>query len=243
MQITKICKNKNYIINIMFVTIILLVLISISLVVEKNEIISNSEKLNDEITVLESKVLENSNKFKEEILILEKENIELNEQIAELKTESSQEKDNNDSTDIISNTISNTTSNTVSNMVVTTTSSSSVSAYERDMLAKMVWAESRGEDKKGQVLVANVIMNRVKDPSFPNTIEGVIFQKNAFSPINDGSFNSAKPTKEHYDSVDLALSGTDYSQGALFFNGAGLNSYASKNKTFLFRHQNHDFYK
>ncbi len=114
---------------------------------------------------------------------------------------------------------------------------------ERDMLAKIVWSEARGVDEKGQILVVNTIINRVKSDKFPNTIGEVLFQKNAFSPINDGNFNRSTPTEENYKAVDMALSGVDYSKGALFFNVTGMNSYANKNRKFLFAHGTHDFFK
>ena len=57
------------------------------------------------------------------------------------------------------------------------------------LLSKLVTGEARGESYEGQVAVAAVVINRVKDPRFPNTIKDVIYQKNAFSVVNDGSIN------------------------------------------------------
>ena len=54
-----------------------------------------------------------------------------------------------------------------------------------ELLARLINGEARGEPYIGQVAVGAVIMNRVKDPSFPNTIAGVIYQKGQFSCVTD----------------------------------------------------------
>ena len=56
------------------------------------------------------------------------------------------------------------------------------------LLARMISAEARGEPYSGQVAVGAVILNRVKHPSFPNTISGVLYQPGAFSSVADGQF-------------------------------------------------------
>ena len=60
---------------------------------------------------------------------------------------------------------------------------------ELQLLARCVNGEARGEPYAGQVAVAAVILNRVKHPSFPNTISGVIYQKGAFTATVDGQIN------------------------------------------------------
>lgn len=63
-----------------------------------------------------------------------------------------------------------------------------------NLLARVISAEARGEPYIGQVAVGAVIMNRVKHPSFPNTIAGVIYQPGAFTAITDGQID--KPVIE-----------------------------------------------
>lgn len=58
------------------------------------------------------------------------------------------------------------------------------------LLSKLVTGEARGESYEGQVAVAAVVINRVKDPRFPNTIKDVIYQKNAFSVVKNGRINA-----------------------------------------------------
>ena len=58
------------------------------------------------------------------------------------------------------------------------------------LLSKLVAGEARGESYEGQVAVAAVVINRVKDSRFPNTLKGVIYQKNAFSVVKNGTINT-----------------------------------------------------
>lgn len=85
-----------------------------------------------------------------------------------------------------------------------------------DLMAKLVYCESRGEPFEGQVAVASVVLNRVMDPQFPDTISEVIFQKNAFSCVKDGKLD-AKPTESCYSAVYEAIQGKDPTNDALFF--------------------------
>jgi len=87
---------------------------------------------------------------------------------------------------------------------------------ERDLLAKAVYSEARGEPFAGQVAVASVILNRVKNSLFPNTIEGVIFQPYQFTAVDDGQF-WLTPNQIAYIAVDAALKGWDPSGGALYY--------------------------
>ena len=84
------------------------------------------------------------------------------------------------------------------------------------LLSKLVTGEARGETYEGQVAVAAVVINRVKDPRFPNSIKDVIYQKNAFSVVNDGSINM-QPTESAYNAAVDALYGKDPTDKAVFF--------------------------
>ncbi len=84
------------------------------------------------------------------------------------------------------------------------------------LLAKCVYAESRGEPYTGQVAVAAVILNRVKSPSFPNTISGVIYQPYAFTAVSDGQINLS-PNSTAYKAAQDALNGWDPTYGCLYY--------------------------
>ena len=96
-----------------------------------------------------------------------------------------------------------------------------MSDEDYDTLLRIVEAEAGSEDIKGRVLVANVIMNRVKSEDFPNTVTEVVWYNSdgvpQFSPTYDGRINEVAVSDETREAVKQALKGTDYSEGALFF--------------------------
>ena len=84
------------------------------------------------------------------------------------------------------------------------------------LLSKLVTGEARGESYEGQVAVAAVVINRVKDPRFPNSIKDVIYQKNAFSVVKNGSIN-LQPTESAYSAAQDAWYGKDPTDKAIYF--------------------------
>jgi N-acetylmuramoyl-L-alanine amidase len=84
------------------------------------------------------------------------------------------------------------------------------------LMAQIVYAESRSEPYAGKVAVASVILNRLKSPGFPKTIEQVIKQKAAFSCIRNGEIDVV-PDKMSYEAVLDALKGKDPTNNAVFF--------------------------
>ncbi|MFR3291387.1 MAG: cell wall hydrolase [Lachnospiraceae bacterium] len=78
-----------------------------------------------------------------------------------------------------------------------------ITAEERELLARVVYAEANTETLEGQIAVAQVVLNRVRSESFPDTVSEVIYQERQFStaPILD----SVTPTENNYEAVDLAF--------------------------------------
>jgi len=117
---------------------------------------------------------------------------------------------------------------------------------EMDILYHIAWAEARGEDDMGLILVINVIMNRIASPVFSNqnTVAEVVFAPNQFEPTRNGAFERATPDERIRNAVHRALQGEDYSRGALFFNVVRLQetSWAGRNRQHLFNHGGHSFY-
>lgn len=116
-----------------------------------------------------------------------------------------------------------------------------VSMEEYDALCRIVTAEANTEDLKGQILVANVILNRVASPKFPNTIIDVILSPGQFDPVTRGYFDYAEASDLSKEAVMRALNGEDYSQGALYFQKSESTIWGDHQ--FLFRSGNHSFYK
>ena len=114
----------------------------------------------------------------------------------------------------------------------------------RIVLEKIVHAEARGEDERGQRLVANVILNRHNSKNFPNGIHNIVFQTNQFQPTRDGSYQKSIPSESVKMAVNQALSGIDESKGALYFRSIrGLEgSWHATSLTHLFTHCNHAFF-
>ena len=116
-----------------------------------------------------------------------------------------------------------------------------ISAEDYDALCRIVQAEASGESQEGKLLVADVVLNRVADPNFPGTIQGVITQSGQFSPVANGSYGSAVPSADTVAAVNRALSGENISQGALYFKSVRSGSDWGA-RTMLFNYGNHNFY-
>ena len=90
------------------------------------------------------------------------------------------------------------------------------SSSEVYLLAKTIHAEGRGEPYTGQVAIGAVILNRVRDKAFPNTISGVVYQKHAFTAVSDGQINLT-PNETAMKAARDAINGWDPTGGALYY--------------------------
>ena len=84
------------------------------------------------------------------------------------------------------------------------------------LLGKCIYAEARGEPYTGMVAVGAVILNRVKDSRFPNTISGVIYQAGAFTAVADGQINLS-PNQTALNAAQDSLNGWDPTYGCLYY--------------------------
>ncbi|MBP2001055.1 N-acetylmuramoyl-L-alanine amidase [Paenibacillus shirakamiensis] len=111
----------------------------------------------------------------------------------------------------------NTSSNSNSNSGELSSSNPlGLSSNDMKIMANAVNGEARGESFEGQVAVAAVILNRVKSPSFPNTVSGVIFQPGAFTAVADGQI-WLEPNESSRKAVREAMNGMDPSGGCLYY--------------------------
>ena len=123
---------------------------------------------------------------------------------------------------------------------------------DMEALLRIVEAEAGGEDEEGKLLVANVVLNRVNNDSFPETVTEVVFQREngvtQFSPVANGRYYTVEISESTVSAVGRALIGEDISEGALYF---AARKYADSDKmkwfddnlTFLFSHGGHEFFK
>jgi N-acetylmuramoyl-L-alanine amidase len=91
-----------------------------------------------------------------------------------------------------------------------------VSSNDVYVLSKIIAGEARGEPFIGQVAVGAVIANRVRNPNFPNSVYGVVFEPGAFTAVSDGQYYRA-PTASSVKAARSAISGWDPSGGAIYY--------------------------
>lgn len=128
-----------------------------------------------------------------------------------------------------------------------TGNSFSLEDQEYQVLLKIVEAEAGCEDTEGRMLVANVVMNRVRNGYFPNTVTEVVYQRQdgtaQFSPVSDGRIDTVNVSQGTIDAVARVMSGEDISQGALFFRSVRSRSgWFDQKLSRVLEHGNHIFY-
>lgn len=96
----------------------------------------------------------------------------------------------------------------------------SVSTENKELMAKLVHAEAKGEPYEGKVAVATVVLNRVDSSKFPDTVKDVIYEKAggvyAFSPVKNGAINNGYDA-EAMKAVNEAVAFRDRGMGSLYF--------------------------
>ena len=119
------------------------------------------------------------------------------------------------------------------------------SSKDSYLLAKIAMAEAEGCNTKIKTLVIMCVLNRVWSDEFPDTIEEVIFQKNQFSPINNGRWDRVEPNEDCYEAVKIVMeSKYDYSGGATYFESCSdEDNWHSRNLEFLYELDGIRFYK
>lgn len=110
-------------------------------------------------------------------------------------------------------------------------------------LSRVIYTESGNQPLEGKMAVGNVVMNRVKHPSFPGTIEGVLAQKNQFTTYWSGHIARSSPNAESVIAAKLVLDGgvVEEVKNALYFDSAA-SSWASRNRTCVAVIGGHRFY-
>ena len=108
---------------------------------------------------------------------------------------------------------------TLAAMGISSGSASASSSYSNSdvtLLARLIYGEARGESYVGQVAVGAVVMNRIKSSSFPNTMSGVIYQRYAFTAVDDGQINLT-PNDTAKKAAQDAMNGWDPTYGAIYY--------------------------
>ena len=108
---------------------------------------------------------------------------------------------------------------TLNAMGITSMSSSSgggKGSNDLNLLSKVVYSEARGEPYVGQVAVAAIVLNRVSNSSFPNTVAGVVYQSGAFDAVSDGQINLTPDSTARKAAQD-AINGWDPTYGCIYY--------------------------
>ena len=110
-------------------------------------------------------------------------------------------------------------------------------------LSRIIYRESGNQSLEGQMAVGNVVLNRVASPTFPNTVESVLAQKNQFSCYKSGALAKTTPSQSSIIAAKLVMDGgvVEETSGELFF-GSGVNSWAARNKRHIATLGDHEFY-
>lgn len=126
-----------------------------------------------------------------------------------------------------------------------------LSDRDYEALLRIVEAEAGGEDQNGKLLVANVVLNRVNNERFPDTVWDVVMQREQgiaqFSPTVDGRYQNVHVSEDTVEAVERALYGEDISQGALYFCArekadSDRLKWFDRKLTRLFSYGNHEFF-
>lgn len=118
-----------------------------------------------------------------------------------------------------------------------------ITKNEKDLLARLVHAEAKGEPHAGKVAVALVVLNRVEDERFPDDIKAVVYQKRQFQPVDNGAINDPADNESKNAVMEaLALKGQS-DQSVFFFNPDETSSKWLRTKTVTTVIGNHRFAK
>ncbi len=125
--------------------------------------------------------------------------------------------------------------------VYSKTSNKKFSDYEINLMYKIVNAEAGNEPYSGKLAVASVILNRIDSNMFPDSVAGVVYQKNQFSPVSNGTINK-KPNQGSIQAVNQVISGSGRTYGILFFYAPSIvHSKYLESRKFVMRIGGHVF--
>ncbi|MEB3100865.1 cell wall hydrolase [Ferviditalea candida] len=92
------------------------------------------------------------------------------------------------------------------------------------LLAQLIDAEAGYEPYKGQIAVGDVVINRVQDSRFPNSIREVVYASGQFTPAMNGTLETIEPKPSALKAAAEVMQGVNIVEGALYFYNPGVNS-------------------
>lgn len=130
------------------------------------------------------------------------------------------------------------------NKIITPIQQFSITDEEREMLKYIVEQETRGGSYRHKCIITNVILNRVKDSRFPNTVREVLLQRNQFSSLWNYYQKRNEPDEKTEKAVNDVLNGRveDESKGSLYFHSMKSDGWFSS-LSFVMEVEGHRFFK
>ena len=108
-------------------------------------------------------------------------------------------------------------------------------------LSRAIYSESGNQPMAGRIAVGTVILNRVADPAFPDTIKDVVFAPRQFSPVANGTIYH-DPDERSIVAAKLCLDGVREAEPCLYFNVTTMYSWADRSRTYYCTIGGHNFY-
>ncbi|NLI93404.1 MAG: spore cortex-lytic protein [Peptococcaceae bacterium] len=130
------------------------------------------------------------------------------------KSKSAQKNDVNPSTNDNKNKVQS--KNTVKTISNSRSTGNNILREDLEILARIIYAEARGESFEGKVAVGAVVLNRVQHPDFPKSIREVVYQPGQFTAVVDKQIELI-PDESAYQAAEAALEGQDPSKGAIYY--------------------------
>ena len=114
---------------------------------------------------------------------------------------------------------------------------------DKQLLAQLAEAEAGNQGYKGIVDVLYVVLHRVESEEFPDTIYDVIYQKNQFETVSNGTINNdpSKLCKKAVEDIENGEAEDEY-KTTLYFDSCNGDSWAGRNRQYCATYKNHDFY-
>jgi hypothetical protein len=128
----------------------------------------------------------------------------------------------------------------------TAASATDIGYTEEDLywMSRIIQAEAAGEPLLGKIAVGNVITNRASDPSCPDDIHDIIFDRRTgvqFTPAYSGAINNT-PSEESIIAAKIALGGGNVAGSSLFFSNKNGGCWAKRNRPYAMTIGNHAFF-
>lgn len=185
--------------------------------VQNENLKSETEKLNEENTNLNQEITE----IKSQNEALQNEKLDLTEKNKELESQNTKYKEQIFNQKTVSSRSSNSLTESQYNSDTTFYNSNDL-----DLMARIIYAEAGNCSDEEQLLVGNVIMNRVADKDYPNNIHDVIYQKGQYSPTWNGAINKT-PSSQAIKNAKRILNGERFCPSnviyqAMFKQGSGV---------------------